>query len=130
LKFRSETQGGVNYFLAKNRQMATQFSENGIFCRKFPVFGKKIRQKATENWFFGGWCRHIYAYLLQFSEFLEINSPVSRNLPRDARHRGYIRKLKKKTLPRFCMSIKGRKICTVSFSRNQRYVRTWSSANA
>jgi hypothetical protein len=25
---------------------------------------------------FGGWCRHIYAYWLQFSEFLEINSPV------------------------------------------------------
>jgi hypothetical protein len=33
--------------------MATQFSENGTFCRKFLVFEKKIRQKATENWFFG-----------------------------------------------------------------------------
>jgi hypothetical protein len=39
-------------------------------------FEKNIRQKATENWFFWGWCRHIYAYWLQFSEFLEINSPV------------------------------------------------------
>jgi len=53
--------------------MATQFFENGIFCRKFPVFKKKIRQKATENWCFGGWSRHNYAYWLQFSEFLEIN---------------------------------------------------------
>jgi hypothetical protein len=70
LKFRSETQRAVNFF------MATQFSENRIFCHKFPVFGKKIRQKATENWFLGGWCRHIYAYWLQLSEFLEINSPV------------------------------------------------------
>jgi hypothetical protein len=32
--------------------MATQYSENGKFCGKFPVFEKKIRQKATENWFF------------------------------------------------------------------------------
>jgi hypothetical protein len=55
--------------------MATQFSENGIFCRKFPAFEEKIRQKATENWFFWGWCRHIYAYWLQFLKFLEINSP-------------------------------------------------------
>ncbi len=39
--------------LAKNRKTATQFSENGIFCRKFPVFEKKNRQKATENWFVG-----------------------------------------------------------------------------
>jgi hypothetical protein len=77
--------------------MATQLFENGIFCRKFPVFEKKIRQKATENWFFWGWCRHIYAYWLQFSEFLEIILQLSQNLPRDARHSGYIRKLKKKT---------------------------------
>jgi hypothetical protein len=40
-------------FLAKNRQMATQFSENGTFCHKLLVFEKKIRQKATENGFFG-----------------------------------------------------------------------------
>jgi hypothetical protein len=40
-------------FLAKNRQMATQFSESGTFCRKFLVFEKKILQKVTENWFFG-----------------------------------------------------------------------------
>jgi hypothetical protein len=33
--------------------MVTQFSENGIFCGKFPVFQKKIRQKATEKWSFG-----------------------------------------------------------------------------
>jgi hypothetical protein len=64
-------------FLAKNRQMATtQFSENGTFCRKFLVFEKTIRQKATENWFFGGWCHHMYAYWLQFSKFLQIDSPV------------------------------------------------------
>jgi hypothetical protein len=43
----------VILFGAKNRLMATQFSENGILCCKFPVFEKKIRQKATENWFFG-----------------------------------------------------------------------------
>jgi hypothetical protein len=40
-------------FLAKNRQMATQFSANGTFCRKFLVFEKTIRQKATKNWFSG-----------------------------------------------------------------------------
>jgi hypothetical protein len=30
-------------------------SPNGdtVFCPKFPVFEKNIRQKATENWFFG-----------------------------------------------------------------------------
>jgi hypothetical protein len=32
------------------------------------------------------------------SEFLEIIRQLSQNLPRDARHSGYIRKLKKKTL--------------------------------
>jgi hypothetical protein len=40
------------FFLAKNRQMATQFSENGIFCCKSPGFEKNIRQKATKNWLF------------------------------------------------------------------------------
>jgi len=35
----------VNFVFAKNRQMATQFSENRIFCCKFPIFEKKIRQK-------------------------------------------------------------------------------------
>jgi len=44
---------GSDFFLARNRQMVTQFSENGIFCGKFPVFQKKIRQKATEKWSFG-----------------------------------------------------------------------------
>jgi hypothetical protein len=34
-------------------QKSPQFSENGIFCCKFRIFEKKIRQKATENWFFG-----------------------------------------------------------------------------
>jgi hypothetical protein len=48
--------------------MATEFSENGIFCPKFPVFEKKELA-------FRGLCRHIYAYWLQFSEFLEIDSP-------------------------------------------------------
>jgi hypothetical protein len=32
---------------------ATPFSENGIFCCKLSVLEKNIRQKATENWFFG-----------------------------------------------------------------------------
>ncbi len=41
-------------FLAKNRQMATQFSENRIFCRKFPVFEKKIRQKNDRKLVWGG----------------------------------------------------------------------------
>jgi hypothetical protein len=66
----------VIYFFGENRQMATQSSEKGIFCHKFPVLRKTFAKKATENWFFWGWCRHIYAYWLQFSEFLEINSPV------------------------------------------------------
>jgi hypothetical protein len=61
-----------DFFLAKNRQMATQFSENGKFCGKFPVFEKKSDRKLA----FCGWYRHIYASWLQFSEFLEINSPV------------------------------------------------------
>jgi hypothetical protein len=52
--------------------LKTEYSAaNSLFLNK-----KQIRQKATENWFCGGWCRHIYAYWLQFSEFLEINSPV------------------------------------------------------
>jgi hypothetical protein len=64
--------------------VVTQFFENGIFCLKFRVFEKTIRQKVTENWFFfWGGCRHIYAYWLQFSEFLEINSPVKSKLPKD-----------------------------------------------
>jgi hypothetical protein len=55
--------------------MATQFSKNGIFCRKFPVFDEKFARKRQKTGFFWGWCRHIYAYWLQFLEFLEINSP-------------------------------------------------------
>jgi hypothetical protein len=39
----------VILFLAKNRQTATQFSEIGIFCCKFPVFEEKNRQKAIEK---------------------------------------------------------------------------------
>jgi hypothetical protein len=41
--------------------MARQFSENGIFCRKFPVFEKKIRQKATEKLVSWGWCSSFKA---------------------------------------------------------------------
>jgi hypothetical protein len=67
---------GSDFFLAKNRQMVTQFSENGIFCGKFPVFEKKNSPKSDRKMVFWGWCRHLYAYWLQFSEFLEINSPV------------------------------------------------------
>jgi len=58
-----------------------QFFLNGIFCLKFRVFEKTIRQKVTENWFWG-WCRHIYAYWLQFSELKYIRQ-LSRNLPKD-----------------------------------------------
>jgi hypothetical protein len=43
----------IKKILAKNRQMVTQFSENRIICCKFLIFEKKIRQKVTENWFFG-----------------------------------------------------------------------------
>jgi hypothetical protein len=61
--------------------MATQFSENGTFCHKFPVFEKKKSPKSGRKTGFLGWCRHIYAYWLQFSEFLEINSPVKSKSP-------------------------------------------------
>jgi hypothetical protein len=64
----------VIIFLAKNRQMARQFSEKGIFCRKFPVFEKKIRQKATENWFLGDGVATFMP--TNYSFFLEINLPV------------------------------------------------------
>jgi hypothetical protein len=64
----------VIIFLAKNRQMARQFSENGIFCRKFPVFEKKIRQKATENWFLGDGVPTFMPTGYIF--FLEINLPL------------------------------------------------------
>jgi hypothetical protein len=58
-------------FLAKNRQMATQFSENGTFCRKFLVFEKKIRQKATENWFFGAGVTTFMPTRYSFQSFLK-----------------------------------------------------------
>jgi hypothetical protein len=61
-------------FSAKNRQMARQFSENGIFCRKFAVLEKKIRQKATENWFLGDGVATFMP--TGYSFFLEINLPV------------------------------------------------------
>jgi hypothetical protein len=67
----------VIYFWRKIAKWRHSFLKNGTFCSKFLVFEKKIRHKATENWFFWGWCHHIYAYWL---------------------HPGYIRKLKKKTL--------------------------------
>jgi hypothetical protein len=78
--------------------MATQFSENGIFCRKFPVYGKKNRQKATENWFFRDGVAAFMPTGYSFQTFLKSIRQLSRNLPRDARHSGYIRKLRKKTL--------------------------------
>jgi hypothetical protein len=54
--------------------LARQFSENGIFCRKFPVFEKQIRQKETENWFLGdGVATFMHT---GYSFFLEINLPV------------------------------------------------------
>jgi hypothetical protein len=46
-----------DFFLAKNRQLATQFSENRIFCRKFSA--KKISPKTTENWFFVDGAPHL-----------------------------------------------------------------------
>jgi hypothetical protein len=51
--------------------------KHNILSQILCFWEKVFRQKATENWFFGGWCRHIYAYWLQFSGFLEINSPVN-----------------------------------------------------
>jgi len=42
--------------------MATQFSENEIFCHKFFAFEKKNSSKNDRKWVFWGWCRHIYAY--------------------------------------------------------------------
>jgi len=59
------------FFLAKNRQMATQFSENGVFCRKFPVVEKKIRQKATENWCFGDGVATFMPTGYSFQSFLK-----------------------------------------------------------
>jgi hypothetical protein len=61
----------VILFLAKNRQMATQFSENGIFCGKFPVFEKTFRQKATENWFFGDGVATFMPTCYSFQSFLK-----------------------------------------------------------
>jgi hypothetical protein len=57
--------------VAKNRQMATQFSENGIFRAKFPVFEEKIRHKATENWFFGDGVAIFMPTCYSFRSFLK-----------------------------------------------------------
>jgi len=74
-------EGNVNYqcpwisdfFLTKNRQLATQFLKTEYSVAN--SLGKKFRQKRQKTGFL--WMmRHIYAYWLQFSEFLEINSPV------------------------------------------------------
>jgi hypothetical protein len=51
--------------------MATQFSENGVFCRKFPVVEKKIRQKATENWCFGDGVATFMPTGYSFQSFLK-----------------------------------------------------------
>jgi hypothetical protein len=63
--------GAVILLLAKNRQRATQFSENGIFGCKFPVFEDKFRQKATENWFFGDGVATFMPTGYSFQSFLK-----------------------------------------------------------
>jgi hypothetical protein len=57
-----------NLFCAKIHPKAKQFSENGIFCHKISFLEKKqIRLKGPEKKFlWGGGCRHIYVYWLQF----------------------------------------------------------------
>jgi hypothetical protein len=64
--------GAVILFLAKYRQMSTQFSENGIFCGKFPKKFAKKRQKTG----FLGMVSPPLCLLATVSEFLEINMPV------------------------------------------------------
>jgi hypothetical protein len=56
---------------AKNRQMVTQFSENGIFCRKFLVFEETIQQKATKNWLFGNGVATFMPTGYSFQSFLK-----------------------------------------------------------
>jgi hypothetical protein len=64
-------------FWAKNRQMATQFSENKIFCRNFPVFEKKkFAKKQQKTGFFGDGVATFMPTGYSFQSFFEINSPV------------------------------------------------------
>jgi hypothetical protein len=45
--------------LAKNRQMPTQFSENGIFRRKFSVLEKKFVKKEQKTCFLAMVSSHL-----------------------------------------------------------------------
>jgi len=63
----------VILLLAKNRQTATQFSENGIFCRKFLFLRKTIAEKRQKTGLLAMVSPHLCQ---QVSKFLAINSPV------------------------------------------------------
>jgi hypothetical protein len=86
---------------------------NFVFWRKIAVFlkteysvtnslfsRKQIRQKATKKtgFFLGDGVATFMPTGYNFQSFLKQIRQLSRNLPRDARHPGYIRKLKKNTL--------------------------------
>ncbi len=55
-------------------QFVARWSQWLFFWRK--IAKCQNSSKRNRKLAFWGWCRHIYAYWLQFSEFLEINSPV------------------------------------------------------
>ncbi len=69
-----------DFFWAKSRQMATQFSENGIFCRKF--LRKKFAKKRQKTGFFGDGVTTFMATGYSFQSFLKYIRQLSRNLPR------------------------------------------------
>jgi hypothetical protein len=59
---------------------------------------KKFAKKRQKTGFFGDGVATFMPTGYSFYSFLKQIRQLSRNLPRDARHSGYIRKLKKKTL--------------------------------
>jgi len=69
-----------DFFWAKSRQMATQFSENGIFCPKF--LRKKFAKKRQKTGFFGDGVTTFMATGYSFQSFLKYIRQLSRNLPR------------------------------------------------
>jgi hypothetical protein len=69
-----------DFFWAKSRQMATQFSENGIFRRKF--LRKKFAKKRQKTGFFGDGVTAFMATGYSFQSFLKYIRQLSRNLPR------------------------------------------------
>jgi hypothetical protein len=56
-------------FFDENRQLATQLSKNGIFCRRFPIFEKTIAKKRQKTGFSGMLLPHLCLLATVFKGF-------------------------------------------------------------